>query len=116
MKRKEKDLPALEDKTASEEELLVITSDPAAMGTRGGGPQSLKIDALAVNVNVFIQQMGKVLESTPEKLGKFAFDEFEIHAEITADGTLALLGSGIHAGASGGLRFVFRRGSASEAN
>lgn len=114
MKRKDGEKFAVQGKTAKEEEVLVITGDPAAIGIRGGGPQSLKIDELSINVNVFIQQMGKVLESTPEQLGKFGFDEFEIHAEITADGTLALLGSGVHAGASGGLRFVFRRGSATE--
>ncbi|HYK83943.1 MAG TPA: hypothetical protein VEV19_01165 [Ktedonobacteraceae bacterium] len=62
-------------------------------------------------MNLFIQNMGKVLDNTPEKLGNFHFDEFEIHAEISADGTLAILGSGVHAGGSGGLRFVFRRGT-----
>lgn len=114
VKKTEKETLAIEGKTTDEEEILVITSDPAALGTRGGGPQPLKIEELVVNVNVFIQQMGKVLESAPEKVGKFRFDEFEIHAEITADGTLALLGSGVHAGASAGLHFTFRRSSISE--
>src|SRR5438270_12595863 len=100
------------DKT-NNDEIVVITTDLAAMGTRGGGPQSLKVEELAVNVNLFVQHMGKVLESTPETVGNFHFDEFELHAEISADGTIALLGSGIHAGATGGLRFVFRRSSAS---
>ena len=50
-------------------------------------------------------------ENTPEKLGKFHFDEFEIHAEINADGTIAVLGTGVHAGIAGGLRFVFKRGT-----
>lgn len=108
--KKQRETFAIETEATNDEEILVVTSDPAAIGTRGGGPQPLKIDELVVNVNVFVQQMGKVLESTPEKLGKFDFNEFEIHAEITADGTLALLGSGVHAGAGGGLRFVFRRG------
>ena|SRR5947209_12168362 len=102
------------DKT-NNDEIVVITTDLAAMGTRGGGAQSLKVEELAVNVNLFVQQMGKVLESTPETLGKFHFDEFEIHAEITVDGTIAVLGSGVHAGVGGGLRFLFRRGSASSA-
>jgi len=95
------------------DEILVVTSDPAAMGTRGGGPQPLKGEELAVNVNLFIQQMSKVLESTPVSLGKFHFEEFEIHAEINADGTIAVLGSGVHAGVGGGLRFLFRRRAAS---
>lgn len=88
--------------------ILVVTNDVPV--TRGyGGPQPLEVEKLAVNVNLFVQQMGKVLESTPETLGKFHFDEFEIHADISADGTIAVLGSGMHAGVGGGLRFVFRR-------
>lgn len=53
--------------------------------------------------------MGTVLENTPDKLGKFQFDEFEIHADISADRTIAVLGSGVHAGVTGGLKFTFRR-------
>lgn len=104
-----------EDKTASSsanDQLWVVTSElTEGIGTRGG-PQPLKVEELAVNVNLFIQNMGKVLDSTPEKLGNFHFDEFEIHAEISADGTLAIMGTGVHVGGSGGLRFVFRRGTA----
>ena len=48
-----------------------------------------------MNINLFIEQMGIVLEKTPEKLGKFQFDEFEVHADITAQGTIAVLGSGV---------------------
>ena len=113
MRKKTKDETNIDKETTNITEILVLTNDLATIGTRGSGLQSLKIDEFAVNVNVFIQQMGKVLESTPEMLGKFDFSEFEIHAEITADGTLAVLGSGVHAGASGGLRFVFRRESVS---
>ena len=112
MRKKTKDEITTTDKEMMDSnEILVVTSDLAAIGTRGSGPQPLKVGELAVNVNLFVQQMGKVLESTPATLGKFDFAEFEIHAEITADGTLAILGSGVHAGVSGGLRFVFRRDS-----
>ncbi|GAC1427498.1 MAG: hypothetical protein PVS3B3_14440 [Ktedonobacteraceae bacterium] len=110
MAKKIKDEPTSQE-TMHIDEIQVITTDPGTMGVRGGGPQTLKVEELAVNVNLFVQQMGKVLESTPEKLGKFHFDEFEIHAEISADGTIAVLGTGVHAGIGGGLRFVFRRGT-----
>ncbi len=97
------------DKTSKDKDTMwVVTSDTMAM-TRGGGPRQLKVQELAVNVNLFIEQMGAVLEQTPETLGKFHFDEFEVHADITAQGTIAVLGSGVQAGATGGLRFVFRR-------
>ncbi len=38
---------------------------------------------------------------------------FLVHAEVTAKGSLAILGSGGEVGATGGLRFVFRRSTAS---
>lgn len=115
MSKKTKDETTTRGKEATNsDEILVVTSDLAAIGTRGAGPQPLKVEELAINVNLFVQQMGKVLESTPESLGKFHFDEFEIHAEINADGTIAVLGSGVHAGVGGGLRFLFRRSSASD--
>ena len=111
MSKKTKDETTPDKEATNSDEILVVTSDLAAIGTRGGGSQSLKVEELALNVNLFVQQMGKVLESTPESLGKFHFDEFEIHAEINADGTIAVLGSGVHAGVGGGLRFLFRRSS-----
>ena len=112
MSKRAKEVTRTTVKEATEsDEVFVVTSDLATIGTRGGGPQPLRVKELAVNVNLFVQQMGKVLESTPETLGNFNFDEFEIHAEINADGTIAVLGSGVHGGIGGGLRFVFRRGS-----
>ncbi len=73
--------------------------------------KQLKVEELALNVNLFIEQMGTILEKTPEKVGKFHFDEFEVSAEITGKGSLAILGTGGEVGATGGLRFVFRRAS-----
>ena len=114
MNKKTKEGAGVTQKTTQNEEIMVITSDPFAAGTRGSGLQSLKIDELATNVKVFVQQMGKILETTPGEVGEFSFEEFEINAEINADGTLAMLGSGIHAGTKGGLRFVFRRKTVSD--
>jgi len=89
--------------------IWVVTSEPIA--TRGGGRQSkpLRVEVLADNVNLFIGQMGAILEKTPEKVGKFHFEELEVHAEISGKGTLTLFGTGGEIGATGGLRFVFRR-------
>ena len=88
--------------------IWVVTSEPIT--TRGGGRlKQQNIDELSVNVNLFLEQMGDVLEKSPEEIGKFHFEEFEVHAEVTAQGTIAVLGTGLQAGATGGLRFVFRR-------
>ena len=89
--------------------IWVVTGETAV--TRGGGMKQLKVEELASNVNLFLEQMGSILEKTPEKVGKFHFDEFEVSAEITGKGSLAILGTGGEVGATGGLRFVFRRSS-----
>ena len=89
--------------------IWIITGESAA--TRGGRLKQQNIDELSVSINLFLEQIGNVLEKTPEKLGKFHFEEFEVHAEVTAQGTIAVLGTGLQAGATGGLRFVFRRSS-----
>jgi hypothetical protein len=90
--------------------ILIVTGETAGV-TRGGGTKQLKVEELALNVNLFIEQMGSILEKTPEKVGKFHFEEFEVHAEVLAQGTIAVLGTGLQAGATGGLRFLFRRSS-----
>ena len=102
----------MDKRSAEQEKMWVITGDLVA--TRGSGPKQLKIEDLSINVNMFLNQMGSILEKAPDKVGKFQFNEFEVHAEITAQGTIAVLGSGMQAGASGGLRFVFRRTGTSD--
>jgi hypothetical protein len=92
--------------------ISVITGD--SISTRGGKSKQLKVEELSDNINLFLDQMGSLLEKTPEKLGKFHFEEFEVHAEITGKGTLSILGTGGEIGATGGLRFVFRRSPAPE--
>jgi hypothetical protein len=97
----------MEPRKTEQDKIWIVTSD--ALVTRGSGPKQLKVEELAVNVNIFLNQMGNLLENTPERIGGFQFDEFEVHAEITTQGTIAVLGTGMQAGATGGLRFVFRR-------
>jgi hypothetical protein len=102
----------MSEETMDKETIWVVTSEPIA--TRGTGikqAKPLKVDVLAENINLFIGQMGTILEKTPEKLGKFNFEELEVHAEINGKGSVMLFGTGGEIGATGGLRFVFRRTS-----
>jgi hypothetical protein len=87
----------------------VIMVVAAESGTRRMPPAKLNIDELSLNVNLFLEQMGSVLEKTPPAVGSLQFVEFEVSAEISAKGTLSLLGTGGEVGATGGLKFVFRR-------
>jgi hypothetical protein len=87
--------------------IWVVTGETVA--TRGGAMKQLKVEELASNVTLFIEQMGRILKETPGKVGEFHFDEFEVSAEITGKGSLAILGTGGEVGATGGVKFVFRR-------
>ena len=90
--------------------IWIITTDHVQ--TRGRRSlKEISTEQLSINISLFINEINKVLDKTPDKVGKFRFEEIEISAEISAKGTLALLGSGGEAGATGGIRFVFRRGS-----
>ena len=100
----------MNEEPVDKDTMWVVTSEP--MATRGTGikqAKPLKVDVLAENINLFIGQMGTILEKTPEKLGKFNFEELEVHAEVTGKGSLMVFGTGGEIGATGGLRFVFRR-------
>ncbi len=102
----------MNEETIDKDTIWVVTSEP--MTTRGTGikqAKPLKVDVLAENINLFIGQMGTILERTPEKPGKFNFEELEVHAEVTGKGSIMLFGTGGEVGATGGLRFVFRRTS-----
>jgi hypothetical protein len=88
--------------------IWIVTAAPS---TSRGQPRvtEISLDELSLNINIFIEQMRTILERTPEKIGKFDLAEIEIHTEISAKGTLVILGTGGEIGANGGLKFVFRR-------
>jgi hypothetical protein len=92
-------------RSASPDEILVVTGDS---GVRGWGSK-LKVSELTTQINIFVGQIGEVLDKTPPELGGFQFEEFEITAEITGKGQLALLGTGGEVGATGGIKFLFKR-------
>lgn len=103
--------------TADKEKIWVITNEPLEE-VRGGeeGLQARQLDVkkLSSSINLFLEQMDSMLEKAPMKLGNFHFDEFEVYAQVDAEGTLGILGTSVKAGAMGGLKFVFRRSSVSD--
>ncbi len=99
----------------SSDVILVDTGEAGITRRRGGGPKELKVEVVANNVNLFLNQMGKILEDAPSEVGeadgagKFRFTEFVVTAEITGKGILTLLGTGVEATAKGGLTFRFQK-------
>lgn len=89
--------------------ILVKTGDTTI--TRGRGAQELKVEVLAQNMNIFLSQIEHVLAKSPDQVGKFQFDEITLSVEISANGKLVLLGTGLEAAAKGALQFKFKRQS-----
>ena len=90
-----------------ENTLLVYTTDTSRR--RDSYPEPLKVEVLAGNLNLFMNQMEGMLQDLPEKAGPFEFTEFKVSVEITGGGKFVLLGSGVEASATGGMTFTFTR-------
>lgn len=89
--------------------ILVRTGD--ATVRRGAGANELKVQILAENVNIFLTHIEEIVMNAPDDVGKFRFTELSVSAEISANGKLVLLGSGVETGIRGGLTFKFERKS-----
>ncbi|MEM8719035.1 MAG: hypothetical protein AAGE84_06960 [Cyanobacteria bacterium P01_G01_bin.39] len=87
--------------------ISVRTTD--ATVKRGGSPKELRVEVLAENVNLFLTQIEGILEKAPDEVGKFQFTEFSVSAEVSANGKLVMLGSGVETGIQGSLTFKFSR-------
>lgn len=89
----------------------ILVSTAGGPVTRGGGARSteLPIQTLRENINLFLNQINLLLETTPHSAGSFHLTEFMVSAEISAGGKLVLLGSGVEAATKGALTFRFQR-------
>jgi hypothetical protein len=70
---------------------------------------AVNASVLKQNMAVFFKNLRDILSTDVEKIGAFEIKEVEISAQITADGQVALLGSGVKIEAQGGIKFVFHR-------
>lgn len=87
--------------------ILVSTSGLA--NARGKSSKEIQVDVLGENVNLFIAQIGSILEKTPDHIEKFRLTQIAVSAEISAKGSLILLGTGVETEGKGGITFVFTR-------
>ena len=94
--------------------MTVLVEDDVRVRGVGDRPSWRRIpiqtEELAVNVNLFLNNIESVLEKTPDKIGKFRLDEISVSAEITGEGKVVLCGIGGEIGVTGGVQFVFKRG------
>jgi hypothetical protein len=64
---------------------------------------------LRERVTAFLHGISQSVLSAPAAIGELNLTEVTITAEITASGTVNLLGTGIETGGSGGITFTFTR-------
>jgi hypothetical protein len=74
-----------------------------------GKPKAIPVQVLSENVNVFIAQIGTVLDNAPSNVKQFRLDEISFTVEVTASGELSIMGTGVGAEAKGGMTFTFKK-------
>ena len=100
--------------------ILIITGDeftPAGdrpLGARGGRSPSVHISERNVkevreNMSGFLKNLGQILSLNQEVEGDYDIDRVEVNAQITGEGRLGFLGTGVNVGASTGLKIVLQR-------
>jgi hypothetical protein len=89
--------------------ILVHTTDATIVRARGSGPKELEVATLSENVKQFLTQIESILATAPEDVNGFGLAEFEVSAEVSAEGKLSLIGTGVGVAAKGGLTFRFER-------
>jgi hypothetical protein len=60
-------------------------------------------------IGTFLDGMHEVIERVPGSLGKFRVDSIAIKAEISAKGTVSLVGTGGELGGTGGITIMLTR-------
>ena len=69
------------------------------------------VDVLQKNIQNFFVSFTNLLESSQEVEKKgFMLDQIEFTLQISAKGQVGFLGSGAEANASGGIKFIIKRG------
>ncbi len=95
---------------SDQDTILVLVEEEGFTRGRDQSVQALKVEVLADNVNLFLGQVEKMMSNAPEEInGQFKLTEFTVAAEISATGSLILIGSGVEASGKAGIAFKFAR-------
>jgi hypothetical protein len=103
--------------TADRKSIWVVTAEPetqapmhrGAVARPSGSARALDVNVLRENVRQFLLILEQLLPEQMATVGGFRLEEVEVNAEITGEGSLMLLGTGVRASALGGIKFVLKR-------
>ena len=74
-----------------------------------GTVQSISVSALRKNMASFFDQLREILQTGSDTIGAFQVEQVEVDAQVTGDGKVCLLGSGVQLGFQGGIKFILKR-------
>jgi hypothetical protein len=70
----------------------------------------VNVQDLAMSLQVFVSQLDQTFTDVlSRKIGGFELDEIEVSVEVSVEGRISLLGTGVQGGTTGGMKFVLRR-------
>jgi hypothetical protein len=69
----------------------------------------LSADKLRENLSTFLSTMSNVVNNLPASIGSLSLETVTLSVEVSAKGTVSLLGTGGELAAKGGLTFVLKR-------
>jgi hypothetical protein len=70
---------------------------------------AIPVETLKKNVQQFFEQLNEILAPGEDTIGDFRISEVRVAAEITGDGQVSLMGSGVKVGMQGGLTLILTR-------
>lgn len=106
-----------ETNSTSEATILIVAVEASGLRDEVRGVPVLKelgVKQLSSNLQGFLSQLDKVLNNLNDRVGNFEVDEMEVYAEISAEGKVSLMGTGVQAGTTGGVKLILRRSSKSK--
>jgi hypothetical protein len=77
--------------------------------------EEISAEVLKERLTAFLESMRDVIAAVPGVLGEFSLDSVTLSAEISAKGTVSLLGTGGEIAGKGGLSFMLKRPLSSKA-
>lgn len=93
--------------------ISVVGKEPSTFVSKGDTRthlvcRDLPIDTLQTNLAEFIDKLEVSLKNVQSTISDYSLDEIEVSIEVSAAGSISLVGS-IEAGATGGITLKFKR-------
>lgn len=71
--------------------------------------KAVDVEKLEKEMQSFLAAMERIIGRLNQKVGEYQMDSITVSAEVSAKGTVSLLGTGGEMGGKGGISFTFKR-------